>query len=216
MRPISNVVEVWSRLARAFAETGVWPLIMDTRLGMERMDDVLMDVPLSTGADPFTLLRRWWRENVGMEDDEFDEEAVAPFGRAFPGVAPRTPGDRPATIEPFIGDLEGCLGLVAAQRPARVLEAIGWMGPANFDIDPTQQSAILDTWEDRFDAYLVGLGFDTLTLIVGRPPADLEAANQIAAEHLAFCPDNIFQGVGTVQECAPMLVDAHRWDFWWD
>ncbi len=77
-------------------------------------------------------------------------------------------------------------------------------------------SAILDTWEDRFDAYLVGLGFDTVTLIVGRPPADLGAANEIAAEHLAFCPDNIFQGVGTIQEYAPMLVDAHRWDFWWD
>ena len=67
-----------------------------------------------------------------------------------------------------------------------------------------------------FDAYLVGLGFDTVTLIVGRPPADLEAANGIAAEHLAFCPDNIFQGVGSIQEYAPMLVDAHRWDFWWD
>ena len=112
--------------------------------------------------------------------------------------------------------MEGHLGLVAVQRPARALEAIGWMGPANYDIEPTQQSAILDTWEDRFDAYLVGLGFDTLTLIVGRPPADLDAADRIAAEHLAFCPDNIFQGVGTVREYAPMLVDAHRWDFWWD
>ena len=82
---VSNIVEVWGLLARSFAETGLWPLIMETRLGIERMNDVLMDVPLSSGADPFTLLRRWWHENVGMEDDEFDEEAVAPFGRAFPG-----------------------------------------------------------------------------------------------------------------------------------
>ena len=214
--PISNIVEVWSWLARAFADTGIWPLIMDTRDGTERMDDVLMDVPLSTGADPFSLLRRWWHEHVGMDDDEFDEDAVAPFGRAFPGLAPRSVGERPTTIEPLVRGMEGHLGLVATQRPARALEAIGWMGPANYDIEPTQQSAILDTWEDRFDAYLVGLGFDTLTLIVGRPPADLEAATRIAAEHLAFCPDNIFQGTDTIRAYAPMLVGATRWDFWWD
>jgi len=90
------------------------------------------------------------------------------------------------------------------------------MGPANYDLNPAEQSAILDTWEDRFDAYLVGLGFDTITLIVGRPPRDRQSAMAIAAEHLAFCPDNIFQGVGSIGEYVPYLVDANRWDFWWD
>ena len=214
--PISNIVEVWSWLARAFAETGVWPLIMDTRLGMERMVDVLMDVPLSTGADPFTLLRRWWHEDVGQDDDEFDAEALAPFGRAFPGLAPRTPGERPSTIEPFVGGLGG------SPRPRRCAPAgtrarsdrLDGPGQLRHRADP----AVGDP------RHLGGplrrlpgrARVRHLTLIVGRPPADLEAANKIAAEHLAFCPDNIFQGVGTVSEYAPMLVDAHRWDFWWD
>ena len=112
--------------------------------------------------------------------------------------------------------MKGYLGLVAVERPAEVPEAIGWMGPANYDIEPAQQSAILDTWEDRFDAYLVGLGFDTMTVIAGRPPADLDAANRVAAEHVAFCPDIIFQGFGAISEYAPKLVGRHRWDFWWD
>jgi hypothetical protein len=112
--------------------------------------------------------------------------------------------------------MEGHLGLAAVERPADVLDAIGWMGPVNYDLSPTEQSAILDTWEDRFDGYLVGLGFDTVTLAVGRPPRDLRAATAIAAEHLAFCPDIIFQGAGSIRAYAPMLVGTHRWDFWWD
>jgi hypothetical protein len=179
------------------------------------MTEVLMDIPRSTGADPFQLLRRWWHENVG-EDEEVDEEVVGPFGRAFPGLAARTPGERPDSIERQVLGLAGHLGLVAVDRPARVLDAIGWMGPANYDLNPTEQSAILDTWEDRFDAYLVGLGFDSIILAVGRPPRDRRSATAIAAEHLAFCPDNIWQGVGSLSEYAPTIVGADRWEFWWD
>ena len=213
---VADVSDQWRTLARAFPETGLWPLVVETSLGIDRMPDVLMDDARTVGNDPFQLLRRWWHENAGLEDDGFDEEAFQPFGRKFPGLAARTPGDRPASIEGHVRGLEGHLGLVASDRPANALDAIGWMGPANYDLNPAEQSAILDTWEDRFDAYLVGLGFDTITLIVGRPPRDRQSAMAIAAEHLAFCPDNIFQGVGSIGEYVPYLVDANRWDFWWD
>jgi hypothetical protein len=33
---------------------------------------------------------------------------------------------------------------------------------------------------------------------------------------MAFCPDNIWQGVGTVREYAEGLVRAEQWGFWWD
>jgi len=39
------------------------------------------------------------------------------------------------------------------------------MGPANYDLNPTEQSAILDTWEDRFDAYLEAEGVDVALLM---------------------------------------------------
>lgn len=217
-RPVDGVVRRWSALARAFPETGLWPLVIDPSIGIDRMGEGLMDIPRSTGADPFALLRRWWRANTDADGDGEggDDEAISPFGRAFPGLAPRTPGPRPASIEGHVRDLAGHLGLVAVVRPARVPDAIGWMGPANYDLNPNEQSAILDTWEDRYDAYLVGLGFDTLTLAVGRPPRDLATATAIAAEHFAFCPDNVWQGVGSISEYAELLVDAPRWEFWWD
>jgi hypothetical protein len=214
--PVPDLTWKWSSLIRVFADTGLWPLAVEPRHGIDRLDEMLMDIPRSSGADPFGLLRRWWHAEVDMEEDEFDAEAVAPFGRAFPGIAPRSPGDRPSTIEGLVPGLEGHLGLVAVDRPANVPDAIGWMGPANYDLNPVEQSAILQTWEDRFDAYLIGLGFDALILAVGRPPFDLDRATRVAAEHMAFCPDNIWQGAGSISEYAPMLVGSRRWDFWWD
>lgn len=45
---------------------------------------------------------------------------------------------------------------------------------------------------------------------------DPRSATDISAEHLAFCPDNIFQGADTISAYAPVLVGSPRWDFWWD
>jgi hypothetical protein len=86
----------------------------------------------------------------------------------------------------------------------------------NYDGDPLDMSTVLRSWELRFDAYLVDLGTDTMTLAVGRPPRDLASATAIAAEHYAFCPDNIDQGVGSIREYADSLVNESAWPFWWD
>ena len=110
----------------------------------------------------------------------------------------------------------GHLGLVAVHRPADILDAVGWMGAANYDGDPLDMTTVLRSWELRFDAYVVAMGADTLALAVGRPPRDLESAHSIAAEHYAFCPDNIQQGAGTIHAYAEALVDADVWAFWWD
>jgi predicted DNA-binding WGR domain protein len=214
-RPMERASATWSALASAFAETGLWPLIVDPDDGLDSFSERLMDVPRGRPSDAARVLQPWWRDSVG-EDGEFDEGAYAPFGRRFPGLAPSTPGDRPASIDHLVQDLTGHLGLVAVQRPGDVLDVIGWMGAANYDVDPSEQSAVLRSWEDRFDAYLVGLGLDTIIVVVARPPLDRPLATRIAAEHAAFCPDNITQGVGTVREYADLLVKAPRWEFWWD
>jgi Domain of unknown function (DUF4253) len=119
-------------------------------------------------------------------------------------------------MDSIVATLGGHLGLVAVNRPADVLDAVGWMGAANYDFDPLDMSTVLRSWEVRFDAYLVGLGTDTITLAVGRPPRDLASATAIAAEHYAFCLDNIDQGPGSIREYAPLLVNEGVWPFWWD
>jgi hypothetical protein len=212
---VDDVSGAWSSLAAAFATTGLWPLIVDVGRGLDSLADGLMDMERARATGAQVILRRWWRDNLGLED-EFDERAYAPLGAEFPGLASPTPGDRPASIDHLVRGMTGHLGLVAARRPGDVLDAIAWSGAVNYDADPSDLSTVLRSWEDRFDAYLVGLGFDVMTLVVARPPRDRTAATAIAAEHLAFCPDNIWQGVGTIRKYADLLVNAPRWDFWWD
>ena len=213
-QPVDHIDETWRSLARSFPETGLWPLIMELEDTPEGMAEMFMETGGGKG-DARAVLGRWWSESLGFED-EFDKATYAPLGRRFPGLAPATARDRTADIESLVSGLTGHLGLVAVRRPADVLGATSWLGAANYDADPADQSTVLRSWEDRFDAYVVGLGWATLVVAVGNPPRDRNAATGIAAEHLAFCPDNIWQGVGTVNEYLDELVKEPLWHFWWD
>ena len=214
-RPVADVGRTWAQLAAAFPETGVWPFVIDASYGFRGFDDYLMDAPRGRHTDVVAVLRKGWNGSVEFDEDDPDE-AIAPFGKQFPGLADPTPGDRPKSIDHIVASAKGHLGLVAVHRPADILDAIGWMGAVNIDADPLDMTTVLRSWELRFDAYVVGLTTDTLTLAVGRPPRDLASATAIAAEHFAFCPDNIEQGAGSIHEYAPLLVDEPLWPFWWD
>jgi hypothetical protein len=213
-RPVDGAGTFWARLAAVFPETGLWPFILDDTFEFRGFEGYLMDMPRGRHTEVVTILRRGWSDLVDIDDDANDE--VAPFGNAFPGLADPTPGERPTSVDAIVAPLTGYVGLIAVHRPADVLDAVGWMGAANYDGDPLNMTTVLRSWEQRFDAYVVGLGPDTLTLAVGRPPRDLSSALAIAAEHYAFCPDNVQQGVGTIREYAESLVGADQWPFWWD
>ncbi len=213
--PVKDVARIWSQLALAFPQTGIWPFVIDASFGFDGFDERLMDLPRGRHTEVMTILRRGWNELVESDEDDEAEE-LSPFGNAFPGLARPTPSDQPASIDAIVATLSGHLGLVAVNRPADILDAVGWMGAANYDGDPLDMTTVLRSWELRFDAYVVELGTDTLTLAVGRPARDLESALAIAAEHYAFCPDNVQQGEGSIQAYAESLVDAEVWPFWWD
>ncbi|MFD9729931.1 DUF4253 domain-containing protein [Streptomyces sp. NPDC059072] len=78
--------------------------------------------------------------------------------------------------------------------------------------------AVVRNWEDRFGASVVAVGFSTLHLAIAAPPTDRHEALLVAAEHFAFCPDNIWQGSRpcTLAAYAERLIDAPVWEFWWD
>jgi hypothetical protein len=63
---------------------------------------------------------------------------------------------------------------------------------------------------------VVRIGFDTLDLSVAAPPVTPEHAQQVAAEHYGFCPDNIEQGLGTLAAYAQAIRGEKLWSFWWD
>ena len=90
-------------------------------------------------------------------------------------------------------------------RPADVLAVVGWDGAINYHGTSAPLACVLRSWEDRFGARLVRLGFDAMDLLVERPLPSYQAALGVAAEHFAFCPDNIYQGEGSIRRYAASL-----------
>jgi hypothetical protein len=216
---VPGTAAVWSGAAHAFSSTGLWPILLDGLAGETSRpweDGELSPEPdLNIGAlDAAAVLESAW--DVG--DDELIEMRAPVSGEAFPGLT-ATEGwpDRdgwPDDIAPQLPDRK--LGLVPATRPADVPAVIGWTGPANWYDSMAPFSAVLRSWEERFGAVVVEIGFDTLILAVRRPPSSIEAALRVTAEHEAFCSDNIWQGVGSYAAYAQELVDSPAWSFWWD
>ncbi|MFC9499264.1 DUF4253 domain-containing protein [Streptomyces sp. NPDC056982] len=109
------------------------------------------------------------------------------------------------------------LALVPVGRAADLPAAIDWSGPVNYENDVARLCAILRSWDDRFGVQVVALSYARLDLSVAAPPQTLDTALAVAAEHFAFCPDNIWQGYETIRLYAEEgLVGNTRWTFWWD
>ncbi|MFT2019228.1 DUF4253 domain-containing protein [Streptomyces sp. 796.1] len=159
-------------------------------------------------------------------DEDDDAVTLAPYGTDWPGLAPASPAvidpdERAAEVAAALVEYDILtaprIALVPAGRSADILAAIGWLGPLNYDEDAAPFSAVLRSWEERFGIRVVALEFDVLHVSVPHPPRTLEEALPIAAEHFAFCPDNIWQDSETLTRYAEEhLVGKHNWSFWWD
>ncbi|MFF2776658.1 DUF4253 domain-containing protein [Streptomyces sp. NPDC058052] len=226
----------WGRIRAVHARTGLWPLLLEPLQGQRDFRPWASGELYPEGSsrpaghDPAALLAAWWEgcTSVDEEDDPLSAEerlaVTAPYGAVWPGLAPgRTPSEDPGghaaeTAEVFLSfGTDARLGLVEAASGAEALALVGWSGPANHENDTGRIAAVVADWERRFGARVFAVGFDTLRLSVAAPPATLEEALPIAAEHFAFCPDNVWQGhCADLRAYAEHLVGADAWTFWWD
>lgn len=225
---------LWAALRQAHPRSGLWPVIAEPAHGQPELpwetghfSGPARDAGPAAGRDAAVVLADLWREyveDVGEEEaGEVEWDALAPFGTQWPGLAP-APSAAPAADPDAVaeqvaedsGDGTSRLLLVPAARGADVLAVVGWTGSLNHTEDPAGLSAVLRSWEDRFGARLIRLGFDTLLLAVAAPPGTEPEALLVAAEHFAFCPDNIIQGVEPIGSYAAHIRGQHAWSFWWD
>jgi len=221
-RTVYEIQDLWSQLASKFGETGLWPLVLTPLHGQPKRPWDSGEFWPSTvvGLDELDardLLSELWSRlaNGAIELDE-TEALLGPYGTHYPGLAPATPGpDDLSALGAVAGDRAGRLGLVAATRPADALAVIGWRGSVEHMQDIRHLVGILRSWEDRFGAFLVRLGFDTLSLAVLRPPLARSEAFAITGEHLAVCPD-LANGVSPFSSHARDIRDSQEWSFWWD
>lgn len=199
-------------LAAAFPQTGLWPLRAEGlpagTLGQPwargEMDGPEVEIP-----GPLEVLTRFDSDEppAGLDWDEPAVPAVTALAPATPG--PDLPAQRLQSGEP------GGLLLVPVGRPADVPAALGWWGGTNYDMTGADFSAVLRSWEDRFGAVLVSIGFATMSVQLGRQPVGREQVEALLREHYAFCPDNIDQGL-PAETYRAGLTEWWFWNFWWD
>ncbi|MFJ3924801.1 DUF4253 domain-containing protein [Streptomyces sp. NPDC090022] len=218
----------------ALAAAGLQAVLFQERRGLEgwwtrdELSPAAMSDPGDHHVEP--VLRTWWAGVVpDPEEGEGPDGAglIAPFGRDWPGLAEHgvageedPDGAALALADELIRDgalPSPRLALIPAGRGADVPTAMGWRGPVNHVADTALISTVLRSWEDRFGARVVALGFDELHVSVAAPPRTTAGALPVAAEHFAFCPDNVWQGCGSVRAYADEAVaGSGYWGFWWD
>jgi len=183
-------------LAAVFPRTGLWPL-------------------QATGLGDGDLSRPWHDGELdGPDERVLDPLAVlADDQPEFAGLAEAVPGPGLTAAELELGGPGGLL-LVPVDRPANVPKALGWLGATNADLVGEPLSCVLRSWEDRFGATLVGIGFDTLLVQAPRAPWG-DQLDLLLGEHYAWCPDNIDQGMEREEYLVGLSAWTH-WSFWWD
>lgn len=213
----------WTALRHTAPAVGLLPVLLDVGAGHgspQLWELMPREMSYAGDHDAEEVLEEFW--------EEYAEEGEAWPGLATPEAAEvadtaQDPESVASDIVDSLLDGRGPLkdpriALVPARRSADIPAAIGWMGPANHENDTGRLSAVLRSWEDRFGIRTVALGFDTLLVSVAAPPTTLADAEALAAEHFAFCPDNIWQGTDSTPRAYAenQLLNQPAWHFWWD
>jgi uncharacterized protein DUF4253 len=217
--------DLWIRLRQAHQRSGLWPVLADPFEWNPEVPWTAGEVspqPVAAieGLEAGQVMAGFWAEWT-EDGEEGDFLELEPFGTRWPGLAEASDdGQEPGEFaDQFVrnhDDGTSRIVLVPAARSADVVTALGWQGPLNFNEDMAPFSAVMRSWEDRFGARLIQLGFDTLALTVAAPPVSARHAERVGAEHFAFCPDNVVQGPGTIRSYAAQLPGNDLWSFWWD
>jgi len=220
----------WARLNEKAAKTGLRPFLLADMPGepgrpwgtpgsvRNEVIDTPLDIATIDRLDAAAILASyWWADDADLAEDEDLRGIVAPFGGRFPGLAPAIDEDLDPEVtrralHQYTRDAR--IGLVPAHRPADVLAGLGWQGAVNSRLT-ADITAVLRSWEDRFGARVLEVGFADVRLLVSRPPRTLEAALPIAAEHSVFS-EEAHSGLRSIGEIAQAIVGNPFWDFWWD
>jgi Domain of unknown function (DUF4253) len=232
--PVPGSGRIWAALSGLHPQTGLVPVQLDglradTAFPADRRgtpgdalrpwDNGEFSRPQDPGGadrlDAGAVLADRWRDWVPPPSDDDPELAGQP--------APLTPAERHHALDVVLPRIRRAhqatpaarIGLVRADRPADVLAVIGWDGLANRGRSLLPLTAVLRSWEDRFGARLIDVGFADLRLLVQRPPRTLAAAQHVAAEQVVLA-DECVDGMRDIPNLAARLVNSPIWTFWWD
>ena len=233
-KPVPEAPRVWQVLTGMHHDTGLVPILLSFMRGGHEgrpWDEGELDLRCDPAAvdrlDAATVLAEHWASQTPTPDQIAAEPDLAdwfaPFGLEFPGLAPAQDQElTSAELDAALGWFGPArIGLVPAARPADVLALVGYNGIANGYDTPDLLSAVLRSWEDRFGAVLVEVGFDHIRLLARRPPRTLAHAQAVAAELYLMCdefwpidkPGTAEKDIGSIAES---ILGIPIWSMWLD
>ena len=109
------------------------------------------------------------------------------------------------------------LALIPAVSPADALTTLGWLGPANYDLEGAAIARIAVSWEERYHLTPVGIDFDLLMLQM--PPRGLSRPEvmSLLAEVYRVCPDSYEQSGFPHLAAFVRSVESYPvLGLWWD
>jgi hypothetical protein len=199
--PLEAAGEAAATIARAFAETGLWPLLWPWDEDPAAYLDQPIEPDRVDAIDVEAVLRRGWDRLAAHPAG-----LVGPVGPRFPGLAPGSRIDPAATRDPFqlseLLSVAARLMIVPCNRPADCVALIGGLA---VEADAADISAVIRSWEERFGAVLVAVEPSLATLAITAPPRGPEQALAAAAEQLAFCPPESVEP-GALEQLASILL----------
>ncbi|GGK75551.1 hypothetical protein Sme01_51200 [Sphaerisporangium melleum] len=212
---------LYARLRADHPHSGLWPVLLEESVQPWSVGQIAPDAAeevdnYSVGA----FMEEVWADWIARAAED-QIEILDPFGPHCPGPAePGEPRADPGAVADWyaatLAEQGMPVGLAAVDRGADALAVMGWQGALHHNEWNVPLAAVVRSWEDRFGARLVCMGFNTMELSVAAPPMTAQHAVHVAAEHWAFCPDAIIQGAGTLLDYAEQLCGRHTWSFWWD
>jgi hypothetical protein len=232
--PVPDAPRVWQVLTGMHPDTGLVPILLafmgdehEGRPWDEGELDARCDLAAVDRLDAASVLAEVWAAQTPSPDQVEREPDLAdwfaPFGLEFPGLAPRQDQELSgAELDAALGWFGPArIGLVPAARPADVLALVGYNGTANGYDTPELLSAVLRSWEDRFGAVLVEVGFAHIRLLARRPPRTLPHAQAVAAELGVMCdefwpidkPGTAEKAIGGIAE---RILRIPIWSMWLD
>lgn len=99
-------------------------------------------------------------------------------------------------------------------------QVFAWLPMGNWNDcpDTPELMAVAKRWQEAFGAVPACISHDELEFLLPAPVSDPNAAQKLALEQYAFCPDRVEQCEedGSVGKLADSLTKSTVWYFWWD
>jgi hypothetical protein len=210
--PGEKVSETWHEQRR---RPGVAPVLLGSReaaasvLGVGARSggsaDAVIEKALKLDVDA------WMADRIRSNPDHFD---VAKVDLPWDGVVRRIGPFIPSHDHKGVPYPEVFFGLVQVDAPWQVPAHLRTNGLGDLP-DSVVHAALFRRWYRRYGAVVATIADGVIELQVERPPATVEDAHAAAIELFLYCPDVVYQGLGTIGNLAAALHNGRLWYLWW-